>query len=488
MLQSPSAGEGREIREFLRDAGYTIQTLKSRFENTVIPHIHLLKLYLNGIALEPSRVNLLIRWFWIGSPVEVPAARELIPERILELFLRCGVLTENDGFLTSAVRISPFNDLLILSDHAVSPAGPLRNDAVLWPNPTTRLCYNFAMQNPVERTLDLGTGTGVLALAAASHSGRVVATDLNPRAREFCQFNAALHGITNVEFREGNAFQPVRGERFDLILANPPFFVTPSVRRVFSDNDMELDGFCRSLIRQAPEYLTEKGYCQMLLEWVQLKGQPWRDRISEWVAGLGCDVWVIVTSMKPSIDYALRRVQEDCDEGTQTADRAALTQSWQNYFESKQVEAIYGGLIVMRRREGSSRVRMEEWLSVPGRPFGEFVRRMFESRDALESCSDEELLQARPRLAASARLKQQFARSSEGWTLAGIHLQSGEGLPYSLALQPQVAEFLASCNGGRTLGELADEMAAALSVDPVMVRRESCGIIRQAMDRGMMLI
>ncbi len=105
------------------------------------------------------------------------------------------------------------------------------------------------MQASVGRTLDLGTGSGILAIAAAAHSGSVMATDLNPRAREFCMFNTALNGVTNVEFREGNAFEPVRGERFDLILANPPFFVTPSVRRAYSDNSMELDGFCRMLIR-----------------------------------------------------------------------------------------------------------------------------------------------------------------------------------------------------------------------------------------------
>ena len=145
------------------------------------------------------------------------------------------------------------------------------------------------------------------------HSGNVVATDLNARAREFCLFNAALNGVSNVEFREGNAFEPVRGERFDLILANPPFFVTPSVRRVYSDNSMELDGFCRMLIRQAPEHLNENGYCQMLIEWVQVKGQPWRERLNGWLRGLGCDVWVLVHYMRSAADYAMIRVQEGRD-------------------------------------------------------------------------------------------------------------------------------------------------------------------------------
>src|SRR5262249_13192801 len=152
------------------------------------------------------------------------------------------------------------------------------------------MCFNLSMRGPADRMLDLGTGNGVLAIGSASHCRQVIATDLNARARMYCEFNASLNGITNVEFREGNSFEPLRGERFDLVLANPPFFVTPSVRRVYSDNSMELDGFCRSLIMQSPEYLNEGGYCQMLLEWVQIKGQRWQDRLAEWVSNNGCDV------------------------------------------------------------------------------------------------------------------------------------------------------------------------------------------------------
>jgi Methyltransferase small domain len=488
VLQSLTTEESQEFRDFLHDSGYTAQTLRTRFGHSEIPQLHLLKLYLVGIPLEPNRLNILLRWFWIGLPVESATAREFIPEHMIELFLKCGVLTAEAGCLAAPVRISPFADLVILSDHAVARTGTLRSDTVLWPNPSSLLGYHLAMRSPVGRTLDLGTGNGILALTAASHSGTVVATDLNARARYFCMFNASLNGVTNVEFREGNAFEPVRGERFDLILANPPFFVTPSVRRVYSDNSMDLDGFCRTLTRQAPEYLNENGYSQMLVEWVQVKGQPWRERLEEWFAGLGCDAWVMVSYMRSSADYAMIRVQEDRDEVTNAEDQAALTNTWQHYFESNQVEAIYGGMIVLRRREGRNWIRIEELHAKPVRPFGDFLRRVFESRDYLETHSDEELLAACPSLPASARLKKQFEISPEGWKLTGIDLQLGEGLPYSLALQPQVAEFVALCDGKRTLGEIADMTAAALSMDPALLRRESCGIIRQVADRGMVLI
>jgi methylase of polypeptide subunit release factors len=486
MLQCLDPKEGREFRDFFRDSGYTTQALQKRFGSTEIPQLHLLKLLAVGIPLEPSRLNILFRWFWIGTPVDLATANQFIPDRMMSLFLKSGVLTMEYGSLQSTVRISPFAEYLILSDHAVITSGALMADTIVWPSPTTLLCYYLSIQAPVGRTLDLGTGNGILALASASHSATVVATDLNPRAREFCLFNAALNGLSNLEFREGNAFEPVQGERFDLILANPPFFVTPSVRHIYSDNSMELDGFCRTLVRQAPEHLNENGYCQMMVEWVQLYDQPWHDRLTEWFERLGCDVWVLATYMRSAADYALIRVQEHSDEFRSREDQAARTSEWHTYFVGNRVESVYGGIIVLRKRQGRNWIRIEEVKSMPMRPFGEFLRRTFENRDVLEQqASDEQLLATRPVLPPSARLQKQFAISPEGWKLTSVELHLGEGLPYSLVLQPQVGDFVALFDGNKTLAEIADLFAATLGVDPALMRRESCAITRKLADCGM---
>jgi hypothetical protein len=55
-------------------------------------------------------------------------------------------------------------------------------------------------------------------------------------------------------------------------------------------------------------------------------------------------------------------------------------------------------------------------------------------------------------------------------------------------LQPQVADFVALCDGRRTLQEIADQTAAVLGVDAGLMRRECCGITRQLADRGMIYI
>jgi HemK-related putative methylase len=72
--------------------------------------------------------------------------------------------------------------------------------------------------------LDMGTGSGVCAIFAAKHARRVVAVDINPAAVRCTGINALLNDLTHkIEVRHGDLFTALRGERFDLILFNPPF-------------------------------------------------------------------------------------------------------------------------------------------------------------------------------------------------------------------------------------------------------------------------
>jgi release factor glutamine methyltransferase len=73
--------------------------------------------------------------------------------------------------------------------------------------------------------LDMGTGSGIGAVAAARWAGRVVAVDSNPAAVRCARINALLNGVEErVTVRQGDLFAAVAGERFDLVLFNPPYF------------------------------------------------------------------------------------------------------------------------------------------------------------------------------------------------------------------------------------------------------------------------
>lgn len=78
---------------------------------------------------------------------------------------------------------------------------------------------------PGTRVLDLGTGTGVAAIRAAVAGARVTAVDVNAEAVRCARINAILNHVDDrVEVRHGDLFAPVAGERFDLVVCNPPFF------------------------------------------------------------------------------------------------------------------------------------------------------------------------------------------------------------------------------------------------------------------------
>ncbi|GAP45374.1 methyltransferase [Streptomyces azureus] len=79
---------------------------------------------------------------------------------------------------------------------------------------------------PGAEVLDVGTGTGALALEAARRGFRVTAVDVSLRAVWAARLNAVRAGLP-VRIRHGNLFDPVRGESFDLILANPPYVPAP---------------------------------------------------------------------------------------------------------------------------------------------------------------------------------------------------------------------------------------------------------------------
>jgi release factor glutamine methyltransferase len=98
------------------------------------------------------------------------------------------------------------------------------NPSVLIPRPETELLVDLALERRPESVLDLGTGSGAIAIAVKFKlpGAAVVAVDADLSALLTAKRNAAKFGL-EVDFRHGRWFGPVAGERFDLVLANPPY-------------------------------------------------------------------------------------------------------------------------------------------------------------------------------------------------------------------------------------------------------------------------
>ena len=113
---------------------------------------------------------------------------------------------------------------------------PLRvSPAVLVPRPETETLVEQALRLLGTRKccsiLDLGTGSGAIALALAQErpGADVTATDLSPAALAVARGNAAALGFEHIHWREGSWFEAVPGQRFDLIVSNPPYVAAGDV-------------------------------------------------------------------------------------------------------------------------------------------------------------------------------------------------------------------------------------------------------------------
>lgn len=473
------------MREFLTQAGYSDENLRKQGLYMELPSAKLRNTArLHDLVSEPTLLNLLLRWFWLGVPQDADRAAALLPSWFTEVALSCGLLQRDGNDLTASVMLFPSKQFLTACD----PAG--RIDArdpefVLWPNPTTKLLFHFTIRRPSKTTLDLGTGNAVQAMAASLHSEQVVATDLNARAVAYANFSAQLNGVENVECLVGDGFAPVEGRKFDLITSNPPFFISPSDHYLFCDNPMDLDGLCRRFVKEAPAYLNEGGYFQLLCEWAQVKEQPWKERISEWLEGSGCDAWVLMGNTQDASDYAQHRIADMAGTPQQDAEQY---EKYMAYYKARNVEGIHDGVIAMRRRSGKNWMVLEETAEVPNVPFGDFILASFEARDLLQSHqTDEQMLTVKPRLSPHSRLEQFFEAGEQGWKPTTLNLRLTKGLPFFIGLQPEVAGFLSKCDGSKTIGELIEKFAPQVDAPFEKVQTECLGIMRRLLERGFLL-
>jgi release factor glutamine methyltransferase len=112
------------------------------------------------------------------------------------------------------------------------------------------------------RVLDLGSGSGAAGVAAARGGCAVTAVDINPAAVRCTRINALLHDVA-LDIRHGDLFAPVRGERFDVVLFNPPYY--RGVPRDPLDHAWRSPDLIERFSLELADHLTPRGYALLVL-------------------------------------------------------------------------------------------------------------------------------------------------------------------------------------------------------------------------------
>ena len=429
------------------------------------------------LAAVPTALATLIRLFVLELPVAVDDADRALAGPGAEALVDSGLAREEDGVLRRSVRLVPHDHLLIASD---APGAGGANQVPGVQRPSAMLAA-LTVRRPVTAALDVATGCGIQALLTAPHAGRVVATDVNERALAFAEFNAALNGIENIEFRTGSFFEPAAGERFGLVTCNPPYVISPESALVFRDSGLPGDTVSAGLVAELPAYLDEGAFGTILVSWIAGEDPTLRPRA--WLEGHGCDAWILHTATDDAIKAAT--AWNRSPEGT-PEDFAQRVDAWLEYYDRLGIEAIAYGAVVMRRRSGGGNwTRMAELPASRPRAASDHLLRLFAAQDLLAGEPADALLDRRFRLVERAYLDRTAHVESGGWTETSAAVRLAEGIEFGVNLDRYGSVLVRGLDGRESLRGRLPAAAAELGVPEADLPDFAARLLRHLVEHGL---
>lgn len=315
---------------------------------------------------------------------------------------------------------------------------PLPADFVMGIGGATETLLELTPRRHVGRALDIGCGSGAQTLFL--DADRIIATDIDERA--LAAANASCHlsgfrrlepdvwrnGDTLIEFRQGSLLEPVEGQRFDLIVANPPF-VIEGVGHVHRDSPLPGDGLVRDLLAQLPSHMNEGAVAVLLASWMHPADGDWEERLADWLPD-EVSTWV---AQRDVLDIDAYIDVWSADAAVPPAERLL----WRARLEALGASGIGFGWIVLHRARAHWSV-IEDVSTASRVPDG-----------------DEVLAQ----LAAFASPPDALTLLGRSWTFADTHWRG------PLALGPVEAALLDEVRTGATIEAAVAAVATRLPVD-----------------------
>ena len=483
------------------------------------------------------KVAVLTALFMLGEPVRAAALETALPRTGVAGALAIGLVVPTQS-VSGEQRYAPAVDLRpheaedahgsvrwwVASDLGELVTGQaLAPDHVLGIGRAGLTLAALTPRKPVETALDLGVGCGIQTLYLLRHVRQVVATDISTRALEFTAFNVALAGVDSarVQLRQGNLLEPVAGQRFDLIVSNPPFVITPpSVRQAGLPLMEYRDAggpILPALVRGLEDHLNPDGVAVMLGNWEHREGTSWRTSVNQWI-GKSLDAWIIQREVQDPVEYAAMWLRD----GGLTPERSGVAfenalAAWQEDFDSRQVSGVGMGYLVFHAPsvaatsgpggtalEGQTALEepasdaaapgavVEPWRVLEEVPtsgqgaLGEHVAQVIAAHEALRGLDDAQVAALKLRT-ASGLSKEEALTPTPVPTAPVIRQAEGFGRVIAVGM-PEVALLSASDEGLLTVAQIAAAVASLTSEDQAAVLADMVAATRTFAHAGMVTI
>lgn len=490
-----------------------------------------------GSDVAGYKVAVLTALFMLGEPVGAAALETALPRTGVAGALAIGLVVPTQS-ASGEQRYAPAVDLRpheaedahgsvrwwVASDLGELVTGQaLAPDHVLGIGRAGLTLAALTPRKPVETALDLGVGCGIQTLYLLRHVRQVVATDISTRALEFTAFNVALAGVDSarVQLRQGNLLEPVAGQRFDLIVSNPPFVITPpSVRQAGLPLMEYRDAggpILPALVRGLEDHLNPDGVAVMLGNWEHREGTSWRTSVNQWI-GKSLDAWIIQREVQDPVEYAAMWLRD----GGLTPERSGVAfenalAAWQEDFDSRQVSGVGMGYLVFHAPsvaatsgpggtalEGQTAPEepasdaaapgavVEPWRVLEEVPtsgqgaLGEHVAQVIAAHEALRGLDDAQVAALKLRT-ASGLSKEEALTPTPVPTAPVIRQAEGFGRVIAVGM-PEVALLSASDEGLLTVAQIAAAVASLTSEDPAAVLADMVAATRTFAHAGMVTI
>jgi len=333
------------------------------------------------LRADDSALAAAVRLFYLEEDETTRRLRTLLSPTEQRALQQIRLLGMRNGQARARLRIDTHGALLVLADRRfrspdLGALGLPLGDMVYPPGGDSALLADALPERDGECVLDLCTGSGIQALNVAARAVQVVAVDIGARATALARLNAAMNGCANVDVRRGDLFAPVRGERFDLILANPPFVPAPRRGPAYHSGGPRGDRVLRRIAAGLEQHLRDGGRALIISHLAVRRGETVATAVQPWVRRFGGRVLVLVLERGTPVDLAAAQALFALDDGF--ASYAAEVRRWVRYLERQRIEQVALLLIAAERGGPGERDVVEAFQRVLPLPLSQPPRTMIE--------------------------------------------------------------------------------------------------------------